>query len=105
MPPISQSECPRQGAGDTSVGGVLLLGCPHDFLGDPLSLSFPICNLGKRNAASLMRCWVHRFLMVGLTLKFKCRAEEQGLNLCAMGITKGAGSKTVYWVGLSFVED
>lgn len=87
MPPKSQSECPkpRQGAGGTSVDGVLPLGCPHDSPGAYPGLSFPICNMGKRNAASLMRCWVHRFLMIGLTLKFKCQAEGQGLKCVGSG--------------------
>lgn len=52
-----------------------------------------------------MSCWVHRFLMIGLTLEFKCRAEGRGLDLWAVGGTEGAGSRAVYWLGLSFVED
>ena len=104
MPPISQHPRPRQEAGGTSVGGALPLGCSSVSLSASLSLSIPICNVGKRYAASLMSCWVHRFLMIGLTLEFKSRAEGRGLNLWAVGGTEGAGSRAVYWLGLSFVE-
>lgn len=37
--------------------------------------------MGRRNAASFIRCSEHRFLMISFTLEFKYRAEGWGLDL------------------------
>lgn len=61
--------------------------------------------LGGFSRDDLIPGRAHQVLMIGLALEFKCREEGQEGHLWALEPPESSGSRAVYWLRLSLVEN